>query len=87
MGFQNFVRQWIFLLGYVSLFVLVSYAVLSGLRVARGNSLVRALDVITRPLLDPIRRHLPRPLGWDLSPVVALLLAWIGFVAVRFLLS
>ncbi|MEN9355476.1 MAG: hypothetical protein RL318_2801 [Fibrobacterota bacterium] len=87
MGFLGFVREWVGLMGYTVLFVLLAYSLLSGLRLARANTFFRALDILVRPILDPIRRHLPRPLGWDLSPVVALILAWMGFVTVRYLLS
>ena len=87
MGFRSFVREWIFLFGYAGLFALLCYALLSGMRITRGNTFLHALEVLTRPALDPVRRHLPRPFGWDLSPLAAMLLAWIGFLAVRYLLS
>lgn len=87
MGFPGFVREWVGLMGYTLLFVLLAYTLLSGMRLARATLFFRALDVLLRPVLDPIRRHLPRTLGWDLSPLLALVLAWLGFVAVRYLLS
>lgn len=87
MGFPGFVREWVGLMGYTILFILLSYTLLSGMRLARATLFFRTLDVLLRPVLDPIRRHLPRTLGWDLSPLLALALAWLGFVAVRYLLS
>lgn len=38
------------------------------------RSLMAALDAVTLPLLNPIRRFLPRTAGIDFSPIVLLLL-------------
>jgi uncharacterized protein YggT (Ycf19 family) len=44
------------------------------------HSVVVFLRAITEPLLAPIRRWFPRlqtgGMGWDLSPMIALLLLW-----------
>ena len=45
------------------------------------NTVVVFLRAITEPLLAPIRRRLPMVgmggMGWDLSPIVALILLWV----------
>jgi YggT family protein len=45
------------------------------------HSVVVFLRAITEPLLAPIRRRLPTVdmggMGWDLSPIVALILLWL----------
>lgn len=41
------------------------------------------LNLLTQPLLDPIRRRLPRLGGIDLSPLVVILLAQIALTVIR----
>ena len=40
----------------------------------RNNPVVRALDTITEPILQPLRRIMPRTGMIDLTPMVAMLL-------------
>jgi YggT family protein len=47
---------------------------LSWFNIDRGSPMIQALDAITEPILDPIRRILPRIGMFDLSPIVALIL-------------
>jgi len=48
--------------------------ILSWFQVDRSSPLIQALDSITEPILDPIRRVMPRLGMFDLSPIVALIL-------------
>jgi len=53
-----------------------------------GHPAIRLVMRITDPVLDPIRRVLPPMGGFDLSPIVALLLVqFVGQMLVRLLFS
>lgn len=54
--------------------VLLSWAGLLGLTHPAVRSIDRAVTQLTAPIIDPIRRVIPPAGGFDLSPVVALLL-------------
>ena len=47
---------------------------LSWFNVDPSNPMIQALNSITEPILDPIRRIMPRVGMFDLSPIVALIL-------------
>ena len=55
------------------LYAIVAQALLSW--VNPYTPIAPALDALTRPILQPIRRIIPSPNGLDLSPLVAILLA------------
>jgi YggT family protein len=42
-----------------------------------GYTILRAVHAITSPILGPIRRLIPAPVGLDLSPIIALILVQI----------
>jgi YggT family protein len=48
-------------------------AILSWFQMDRGSPLIQLLDTVTEPILDPIRRIMPRLGMIDLSPLVAIL--------------
>ncbi len=53
-----------------------------------GHPLIHMIMRVTDPILDPVRRLLPRLGGIDLSPIVAILLVQlVGQLLVRLLLS
>ncbi len=53
-----------------------------------GHPLIRAIMRITDPILDPIRRVMPPIGGFDLSPVIAiLLLQLVGRLLVQLLFA
>ncbi len=56
-------------------FAIIANALLSWLPIDRyGNPIVRLLDQITAPILEPLRRVIP-PIGMmDVTPLVALIL-------------
>lgn len=49
-------------------------AILSWFSVDRGSPIIQALDSITEPIIDPIRRIMPRIGMIDFSPLVAIIL-------------
>lgn len=49
-------------------------AILSWFQMDPRNPLIQALDAITEPILEPIRRVMPRIAMIDFSPLVAILL-------------
>ncbi len=55
------------------LYAIVAQALLSW--VNPYTPIAPALDALTRPILEPIRRTIPTPNGLDLSPLVAILAA------------
>jgi YggT family protein len=65
------IYSWI-IIAAVVLSLLVVFRVINGFRPEIRN-IQRALDSVTEPVLQPIRRRLPPMGGLDLSPVVALL--------------
>jgi len=53
-----------------------------------GHPLIRLIIRVTDPILEPVRRLLPPLGGFDLSPIVAiLLLQLVGELLVRLLLA
>jgi YggT family protein len=54
--------------------VILSWAGVLGLHHPTVRGLDRAVTQLTAPLIDPIRRLMPPAGGFDLSPMVALLL-------------
>lgn len=49
-------------------------AILSWFQMDPRNPLIQALDSVTEPILEPIRRIMPRLGMIDLSPLIAILL-------------
>ena len=56
---------------YFSIFLL---AIISWFPIDQNNSLVRSLDTITEPIIEPIRKILPTFGMFDLSPLIAIIL-------------
>jgi YggT family protein len=69
--------QWLFSLYSICIIARVFLEMLLG----PYHGVVVFLRAITEPLLAPIRRWLPAlqtgGMGWDLSPMIALLLLWV----------
>jgi len=63
------------LLGIYSM-VLVAYAMLSWFHIDRNNPVSKALERVTEPVLDPIRRNIPPVGNLDVSVLLALLLIY-----------
>ena len=49
-------------------------AVVSWFPISQDGPIVRALDAITEPVLEPLRRVVPRVGLFDITPMVAILL-------------
>ena len=55
-------------------FALLARAIISWIPVSATNPLVILIHQVTEPILQPIRRYMPRMGAMDLSPMVALIL-------------
>jgi YggT family protein len=66
--------QVICLLGTVLTIAIFARAILSWFNMDPRSPLIQTLDAITEPILDPIRRVMPRLGMIDLSPLIAILL-------------
>jgi YggT family protein len=53
---------------------IIARALLSWFNMDPGSPLIQALNAITEPILEPIRRVMPRMGMLDLSPLVAIIL-------------
>ncbi len=77
MGLAIRLIQWLFSLYSICIIGRVFLEMLLG----PYHSVVVFLRAITEPVLAPIRRWLPMlqtgGMGWDLSPMIALLLLWV----------
>ena len=56
---------------------IVARALLSWVRPDPTNPIVRALDVITEPILQPLRQVVPRIGMMDITPMVAIIVLYI----------
>jgi YggT family protein len=66
--------QIVCLLAYVLVVAIFARAILSWFNLDPRSPLIQMLDSLTEPILDPIRRIMPRLGMIDLSPLVAILL-------------
>jgi YggT family protein len=62
------------LVAFILVIAIFVRAILSWFQLDPRSPLVQALDSITEPILEPIRRIMPRLGMIDLSPLVAILL-------------
>lgn len=81
MFFGYLIGAIILLINILSALILIQ-ALMSWLPLSKGNAIIRFLDMMTEPVLSPIRRLLSRieftqELPFDFSPIVAILLLWI----------
>lgn len=86
-GFAGILPELVAILGGVAVFSLLARWILSGRAWSRETTLYRGLVELTEPWLKPLRGHLPRPGGIDLSPVAAAFLAGFAAVLLRLLLT
>lgn len=68
---------------YALMFSIIGRSLLSWFPVDQRGSLARGLHQITEPILDPIRRIVPRFGMIDLSPMVAVILLVVMIEVVR----
>lgn len=58
----------------IYMWVIIARALISWVSPDPWNPIVRLLDQLTEPVLDPIRRRLGMGMGLDLSPIIAILI-------------
>jgi YggT family protein len=68
------VIQIVQLLVQILIFAIFAQAILSWFPIDKNGSVLRALNAITEPVLDPLRRVIPTIGAVDISPMVAILL-------------
>ena len=84
---SGFLSQLATLMGSGAVFALVARQALSFRRWSSRTTLFRGLEILTEPWLVPVRRHLPRLRGIDLSPWLAAAMIAGLTVVLRALLS
>ena len=68
---------------YVLMFAIIIRALLSWFPNAQGSEFARLLHQVTEPLLDPVRRIMPRTGFIDLSAMVVIVLLYVMIEVVR----
>ncbi|MCY3656284.1 MAG: YggT family protein [Chloroflexi bacterium] len=58
-------------------FAIFARAIISWFPIDQNGAVVRALDSITEPLLEPLRRVVPRVGMIDITPMVAIILIFV----------
>jgi YggT family protein len=71
---ESAVSQVVCLAAYFLTLAIIARALLSWFQMDPRSPLIQALDSITDPILEPIRRIMPRVAMIDLSPIIAILL-------------
>ena len=66
--------DWVFFFYSLAFFI---RTLLPWLRVDYYHPVARFLIQITEPLLVPLRRYIPPVGGWDVTPMVAMIIVWI----------
>ena len=57
--------------------IIISYCIAFGMRLSPYHKAIRGVKTVVDPILNPIRKLLPAPSktgGWDLSPMIAIIL-------------
>lgn len=67
---------------YILLIAIVARALLSWFPISRDNPFVRLVHQITDPLIEPVRRVMPRTGMIDLSPMVVVIVIWLMILVV-----
>lgn len=67
----------IFLLLQLLWFAIFARAIISWFPIDQNGPIVRALDAITEPVLEPLRRVVPRVGMIDITPMVAIILIFV----------
>jgi YggT family protein len=65
------------------IFFIFARAIISWFPIDRNGPIVRALDAVTEPILEPLRRVVPRIGMIDITPMVALILLSILLGAIQ----
>lgn len=62
---------------YLLIFAIIARSLLSWFPVSPGNRFVRLLNQFTEPLLEPVRRIMPRTGMIDLSAMVVIIILYV----------
>lgn len=68
---------------YVLIFAIVIRSLLSWFPIDRNNELVRLLDLVTEPLIDPVRRIMPRTGMIDFSAMIVIIVLYVMITVVQ----
>lgn len=68
---------------YILIIAMVARALLSWFPISRNNPFIRLVHQITDPLVDPVRRVMPRTGMIDLSPMVVVVVLWLMILVVN----
>ncbi len=67
---------------YILIIAIVARALLSWFPISRDNPFVRLVHQITDPLIEPVRRVMPRTGMLDLSPMIVVIVLWLMLLVV-----
>ncbi len=68
---------------YILIIAMVARAILSWIPISRSNPFVQLIQQITDPLVEPVRRFMPRTGMIDLSPMLVVILLWLMIMVVN----
>ena len=68
---------------YALIFAIVIHSLLSWFPIDRSNQLVRLLDLVTEPLIDPVRRIMPRTGMIDFSAMIVIIVLYVMITVVQ----
>lgn len=68
---------------YVLIFAIVIRSLLSWFPIDRNNELVRLLDLVTEPLIDPVWRIMPRTGMIDFSAMIVIIVLYVMITVVQ----
>jgi YggT family protein len=81
---HEFVRA-VAILCQILIGIIIVRAILSWFNIRRDNPIIVILSFITDPILDPLRRVIPRVDSLDLTPMIAILILWLIYWLLTFL--
>lgn len=68
---------------YILIGAIIARSLLSWFPIDRNNQLVRVLDLVTEPLLDPVRRIMPRTGMIDFSAFIVIIVLYLMISVVQ----
>ena len=80
---MTFLIEIILLFLQIMWFAIFARAIISWFPIDSNGPIVRALDAVTEPILEPLRRVVPRVGMVDLTPMVAIILIFVISAALR----
>lgn len=68
---------------YILIFAIVARSLLSWFPISRTNPFVQLIHQVTDPLVEPVRRIMPRTGMIDLSPMLVIIVLWLMIMVVN----